>query len=214
VIITKARERPLMAATFRTLAWRELLPAIVLAVGCAGLLAVLPPVADRGLPLVAVVVLTCGLAAAVGEEGAEITVSLPVPARTRLLLRCLLAAAVNTAGLVTVLLIADQAGARPQTGHLLGAWATLCVLSVALATAAGRLGIELPGPAVAAAVLGGGLVVLGLLPAQTLALLPDSAAVRALAGLAVGALGLTWGTRDPAAPRLRTPTPPRRGEQT
>jgi hypothetical protein len=189
----------LVAASVPAVAWPAVLGAVGAALVVTATLGVLPPVGDGALPVLAVLVLACGVAGAAEDGTAALTVTTPVAVRRRLAARTLLVVPVSAAGMAGVLGVAALAGARPDRGVAL-LWAALSTGALAVGVAARRAWADVPGPAAAAVVLLAGVVLVTWLPASVLTVPAwDSTAERLAILLAVSAALLVRATRDPAA---------------
>lgn len=188
-----------LAASVPAVAWPAVLGAVGTALAITATLGVLPPIGDGVLPVLAVLVLACGVAAAAEDGTAALTVTTPVALRRRLVARTLLVVPVSATGMAGVQAVAWLAGAAP--GRFLALlWAALSTLALAVGVAARRASAELPGPAAAAVVLLAGLVLVMWLPASVLTVpVWDSTAERTAILLVVSAVLLARATRDPAA---------------
>ena len=188
-----------LAASVPAVAWSAVLGAVGTALAVTATLGVLPAIGDVLLPVLAVVVLSCGVAAAAEDATAALTVTTPVSVRRRLVARALLVVPVSAGGMAAVLAVASLAGAGPDRGLAL-LWAALSTLALAVGVAARHASAELPGPAAAAVVLVVGLALVTWLPASVLTLpVWDSTPERiAILGLVSTTL-LVRATRDPAA---------------
>lgn len=188
-----------LAASVPAVAWPAVLGAVGTALAITATLGVLPPIGDSVLPVLAVLVLACGVAAAAEDGTAALTVTTPVALRRRLVARTLLVVPVSATGMAGVQAVAWLAGAA-QGRFLALLWAALSTLALAVGVAARRASAELPGPAAAAVVLLAGLVLVMWLPASVLTVpVWDSTAERTAILLVVSAVLLARATRDPAA---------------
>jgi hypothetical protein len=188
-----------LAASAPAVAWPAVLGALGTALVVTATLGVLPPVGDGVLPVLAVLVLACGVAAAAEDATAGLTTTTPVAVRRRLAARTLLVVPVSAVGMAGVLAVSALAGAGPDRGVAV-LWAALSTLGLAVGVAARRTMADVPGPAAAAVVLLVGFVLVTWLPASVLTVpVWDSTAERLAILLAVSAALLVRSTRDPAA---------------
>jgi hypothetical protein len=186
-----------LAASVPAVAWPAVLGAVGTALAITATLGVLPPVGDGVLPVLAVLVLACGVAAAAEDGTAGLTTTMPVAARRRLAARTLLVLPVSAAGMAGVLAVSALAGARPDRGVAL-LWAALSTAALAVGAAARRALTDVPGPAAAAVVLLAGATLVTWLPASVLTVpVWDSTTERIAILLVVSAALLVRATRDP-----------------
>ena len=198
----------LLAASVPAVPWTTVLATVAGAGGLAALLPLTPASGDALLLPLAVLVLACGWATAADERTAPGTATTPVPSRRRLLARVLLVVPVSAAALTAVAAVARAADAHPGRDLLL-LWLATGALALAAGAAARRV-VDVPGVAAAAALVGGGLVLVTALPREALtAAAWDSTGERVAAALVSAALLLAPALRDPAARPLRRRRVPR-----
>ncbi|MGY1804165.1 hypothetical protein ACI78T_12890 [Blastococcus sp. SYSU D00922] len=180
-------------------AWPAVLGAVGAALTVTATLGVLPPIGDGLIPVLAVLVLACGVAAAAEDGTAALTVTTPVAPRRRLVARALLVVPLAAAGMIGVLGVAALAGAAPDQDLVL-LWAALSTVALAVGVVARRTAAEVPGPAAAAVILLTGYVLVTRLPSWVLDMpVWDSWAERIGILVVLSAVLLARATRDPAA---------------
>lgn len=192
----------LVSVSARGMDWPGVLGATGLALGVASLAAVLPATADAVLGTAAVLVLACGLAAVLDDDTSGATAPAPTSPRRRLAARTAIAVPVLAAGLGGVVLLLAVVGTG-SSRDILGTWAALTVLAVAVGAVGVRGRRDLPGPVAAAAVLAPGAVLVPLLPTAVLTVpVWDSTPERILLAVVLSGAVVLAATRDPVDPPI------------